>query len=237
MLLDKETWKQDFVNDKFVNNVRQYIADYSVVNNLQISFEFSEPFLSPREQQILRDNYVSLTSFYYIDHIYKNSPGEILDIGCGGNFFSYFFNNIIGLDHRLDKLETIKYVSEFEDMFDEFELNKVDNAISVCSLHFISIDRIKHRILNFASIIKPGGYGYIGINLARLLDNTDEISVSNLTHLKSNPTVAMDYVKNEINNLDLNIITVEYVDDIIDEFIDGNIRILFKNERKNDISI
>lgn len=239
MLPDKEAWRKEFVNEVFVDKIKQYIHDYSIVDNLNISFDFFEQYVTPREQQILRDNFIALPSFYYIDYIRKNSTGVILDIGCGGNFFSYFFDDLVGMDHRLDKLKTIKYVCGFDELSSKLIQNKVDNAIAICSLHFIPLDQIKQRILSFASIIKPRGYGYLGINLARLLDNTEpnKLYPEGLDFLKSNPKMALDYVKKEIASLDLNIIATEYIEDIVDEFIDGNIRILFRNEKKNDISI
>ena len=90
MLSDKDIWKKEFVNDQFHENYKSFIKDQTKSKTI-IEFGFQHNSHTPRYKILMCDNHINLDSFYYIDYIRKNSTSNIVDIGCGENFFSYFF--------------------------------------------------------------------------------------------------------------------------------------------------
>jgi hypothetical protein len=215
MLPDKNIWKKEFVNDQFHENYKSFIKDQTN-NKTIIDFGFRDYVAMPRQYRLVADGHIQLDSFYYIDYIRKNSNSNIVDIGCGENFFSYFFNNIMGIDpyHPIRN-----YNYEFNERFVINNYQKFDNAIAINSLHFIRIGGIKKRITEFASVIKPNGYGYITFNIAKMVQRPGR----NRNYIKN-----LNYIKEQIKLIDLNFISAEYVEDCSDEWIDGNVRLLFK---------
>jgi hypothetical protein len=59
-----------------------------------------------------------------------------------------------------------KYVSEHQNYF--------ESMFSICALHFHPINYLSTVIENFASMIAPGGRGFIGINLQRMIDYSSQ---------------------------------------------------------------
>jgi hypothetical protein len=211
VLPDKEIWKKEFINDKFYEKLNIFFKDQ--IKSPTIEFGYYECAHTPRYKVLMCDNNIQLDSFYYIDYIRKNSNGSIVDIGCGENFFSYFFDNIIGIDPTFP-IKNYNY--DFNKQFIIKNYQNFDNAIAINSLHFIRIERIKERILEFASVIKQNGYGYITFNLAKMT-NKDETTPEKFK-----------YIKEQIKLIDLNFIHIEYIEHYYEEMIDGNIRLLFR---------
>jgi hypothetical protein len=215
MLPNKDVWKKEFVNEKFHENLELFIKDQTKTT---IEFGFFGFFgykkSTPRKNVLIVDGRIHLDSFYYIDYIRKNSSSTIVDIGCGENFFSYFFDDIIGIDPYFP-IRNCNY--DFNEQFAINNYQIFDNAIAINSLHFIRIKEIKKRITEFASVIKPNGYGYITFNIAKMVQRADR------NYIKS-----LEYIKEQIKLIDLNFISAEYLEDYHDEKLDGHVRLLFK---------
>ena len=90
-------------------------------------------------------------------------------------------------------------------------------------MHFIPLSDIKNRVLDFSSMIKPGGRGWLSMNAARMIDR-DRESFGN-----KGKTFITNFIKQQINNVP-NIQTLEIDLSIMDEMIDGNIQITFSKE-------
>lgn len=167
--------------------------------------------------------------------VYKNlnllleiNPSSIVDIGCGTNYFKKFIPHLIGIDkwpgadicEHFDNNFSIKYAQNF------------DAAFSINSLHFITLDYMKPRILEFANIIKPGGRGYIALNLARMVEDAPyKKNTDYLLELFGTETPDIDqcrdYVKKELDTLDLDMLTYEIDFTIYNAYLNGNIRLIF----------
>ena len=215
-MIDINIWKETFVTDEFLNKIRLYITKQTE-GKILTTTTFKDISHTPREIQIKKHKTVSLVPFYYIDYILKNSTSDkIFDIGCGCNFFKNFYN-VTGYDQTNEA--DVKCL--FDEEFVEQNKNKLDNAIAINSLHFININRLCQRIQDFYSVVVPDGYGYISLNMQRLLTRTPEADIN----------WAFDFVKEQIENTGIDFISV-YVDNTtVDEYIDGNIRLLFKKEK------
>lgn len=214
-MIDINTWKETFITDEFLNKARLYVTKQSE-GQLTTTTEFERISWTPREIQIQKNKTLSLVPFYYIDYILTHSSSDkIFDIGCGSNFFKNFYN-VTGFDNT----EEADIPQLFDNTFVEQYKDKLDNAIAINSLHFIKITNLKKRIQEFYSVIKPGGYGYISLNMARLLTRTPDVDVS----------WAFNYAKEEIKTAGINFVSVYIDDNTVDEYIDGNIRLIFEKE-------
>jgi len=170
---------------------------------------------------------IPCASFYYLNYLVEISPTVIADVGCGMNFFKDIIPGIVGIDGN-DSYADIKEF--FNENFSVRHTNYFDCAFSIDALHFISISSFYDRIIQFANIIKPGGRGYIAMNIARLIDRTSDskkIEIFNTT--TPTPTQLATYIDQQIKKLPYQLLVVNnLILDCYDEFMDGNIRIVFE---------
>ena len=170
-----------------------------------------------------------LQPYYYIEQLLKEDPKNIADIGCGSNEFKRFFPNIIGYD-------PIWPEADFKELFDEKFVQKhfqeFDAAFSICALHFIPLDYFAQRVSEFASVIKPGGRGYLALNLARMVEDTpDKKSTDYLLDLfgTENPSTEQcyNYITKELDTIALDMLECDVDFKVYDAYHNGNIRLLF----------
>ena len=164
-----------------------------------------------------------------IKYLLELNPESIADIGCGKNDFKRFIPNLIGFDPYSDKADIQeRFDSEFVDRYK----HSFDSAFSICALHFVTLDYFSQRVLEFKNIIKPGGRGYLALNLARMIEDAPE--KKNIDYLidlfgSVNPDTQQvkQYIENEINELKLDLVMSKVDFTIYDEYINGNIILVF----------
>lgn len=205
--------------------------DVLVENEEQIRALFedtsSDESLNPRDHLECRIGFTEV--FTHLNKLLEINPKTIIDIGCGMNHFKEFIPHLIGLDPRYSNADII---ASFDAEFSKQYTHSFDAAFSICALHFIPLDYMRTRILEFANIIKPGGRGYITLNLARLVEdahykkNTDYLIEMFGTE---NPSIDQceDYVKKELDMLNLDMLLCEVDFNIYDAYYNGNIRLIF----------
>ena len=139
--------------------------------------------------------------FIYINSIINKSHSKIADIGCGYNFLKKYFPNVIGYDRN--------EFADCQELFDEkFILkhrNEFDVAISINSLHFISLKDFSSCINDFGKIINNSGYGFITFNLERMIERTDENFLKNYKSLED----FYDYINQEIEKINYKIVAYD----------------------------
>jgi hypothetical protein len=157
----------------------------------------------------------------------ENKPNVVLDIGCGENLLKDVVPEIYGIDPKAaaadEKLHfTAHYSANNKDMF--------ESAIAVCSLHFISLSQFRNQVELFAQIIRSGGRGLITFNSIRMVEKTpDEELMQLFNTITPTPNQIETYIDQEIGKLTLKLLVAEnFITDIDDEFIDGNIRLVFE---------
>jgi hypothetical protein len=216
-MIDIESWKETFVTDEFLNKARLYLTKLSD-GELSTTTKFEKISWTPRELQLQKHKTISLIPFYYIDYILKHSSSDkLFDIGCGFNFFKNFYN-VTGFDNT----EEADIQCLFDESFVEQYENKLDNAIAINSLHFVELTNIRERILEFYRVIKSDGYGYLTFNMTKLLTDAPDTDIN----------WAFEYAKKEIEKTNIDFLSVYIDNTIVNEYIDGNIRLLFKKEEK-----
>jgi len=170
---------------------------------------------------------IPCASFYYLKFLLDICPLQIVDIGCGMNFFKNVIPGIHGIDG----------VGNFADETDFFDSNFAKSrqefypaAISIDALHFVSIENFHTRVIEFSNIIATGGRGYISMNASRLLNHTSDDQKQQLFGtIKPQWIQIEEYIDQEIKKLPLDLLVVDnFIHNHPDEFVDGNIRLVFK---------
>lgn len=214
---------KQIVKRNYEQLIREKFGDY-VYLDFQHIYNWNDTYpATPRLRAIAGQ--VPCASFYYIELLTEIQNHEIYDIGCGMNFFKGILSNVIGIDGYWDP--------DIHDLFDdEFVQNHQEFfqvAFSINALHFISITDFCKQVNNFAKVVKSQGRGYISMNAARLIDNTDSVTKQRLFGSNITPVAVAEYINNQIKTLDLNFLVAEnLITSKFDEVFDGNIRLVFQ---------
>jgi hypothetical protein len=190
-------------------------------DNLQSSYRM----VSPRCQTVT--GIIPCASFYYLNKLLEIQPSKIADIGCGMNFFKDIIPGIIGFDGSGEERDVNEY---FDDNFITKHTNFFQCAFSINALHYIPITSFYERVMDFTNIIKSGGRGYLSMNVARMVDNTDKKILKELFDTDAPDTGKLsDYVNQKIKTLPLKFLIIDnLIAEIYDEYLDGNIRLVFE---------
>jgi len=241
-LPNKNSWVQEFVTTDRYKKISSAVKKFAS-ENVVVTFDRKTVITLPRDRQFA-SNILDLQPFYILDFISNNTDKEIWDIGCGSNWFKEAYN-IIGVDPYNDKAD-IK--DSFDTNFIKKYKNSLDNAISICAIHFCSIDTLENRILSFIDLVKSGGFVYIAINFARVIDSTqifldskskiisNEKLISNLETMeekleifKKSPEKVEEFIEDIVKKIKDNIILKEYsIKEDPDDALNGNFRILIQ---------
>jgi hypothetical protein len=208
-------------------------------------FDFSirhpklEHWKTPRERRWFNDKTIALQTIYAIDFI-ANTPdcSVIYDIGCGANLFKRFYKMIIGVD---PDHECADVAAAFDTDFARSHYRACDHAISVCALHFIPLKHMRERIADFASIIRPGGYGYLALNIARMIERSSADDLNQILDYDPPDVIDMGcpfiqeasihYIDTQLHDItsELDILVARnIICDGLDNTVEGNIQLLFR---------
>jgi hypothetical protein len=137
--------------------------------------------------------------------------------------------------HKLNPYEIIKEgfygdVHGFVD--DEYvaqHQNYFESVFAICSLHFHPLSNFKKIVLDFASMICNNGRGFLGINLQRLIDQTNEDFLINQFGT-NHPTHDQydQWLRNQLSTTKLKFLILDIDLTLINDGIDGNIRLLIE---------
>jgi hypothetical protein len=103
--------------------------------------------------------------------------------------------------------------------------------MAICSLHYVPLTAIKATVESFISVIKPGGRGYIALDVFPMVDREDSKILDSLFGTDK-PTIHEidDYVRDQLSELDCEYLVFDLDSIEHSDEIDGNVRIVF--ERK-----
>ena len=219
---------QSIVESNYMTQLKnKYGSEYSVYDYRKYYTVDNDLYKNNTPRLELLTRVIPCVSFYYLDYLVEVCPTVIGDIGCGVNFFKNIIPGIVGIDGYSDCADVIDI---FDNDFSIGHTNYFDCAFSIDALHFVPISDFYDRITKFANIIKPGGRGYIAMNVARLLDFTSDAEKIKIFNTKTpTPTQLATYVDQQIKKITLQLLVVDnLILDCYDEYIDGNIRIVFE---------
>jgi len=174
---------------------------------------------TPREHTLT----LNVVPFFYIEMLKEKNPRILADIGCGINFYKNFIPEIYGVDPI--EHPDVDQVDFFDEDFSLGHTNNYDCAMAINSIHFISLTDVGNQLKNFANIIKPGGRGFVTLNVKRMIEMTNEKDMIADEELSS-------YIKQQVDQALKNVLAY---DDYINESnlncpMNGNIRIVFEKE-------
>ena len=190
----------------------QLAQDY---DRLYFTHHFDGWSCTPREQSAVRQ--FSVVPFYYLEYLTKHSPKNIYDLGCGWNIFKRYFPNIIGVGAETGD----EFHGDIHDFVDDDYItnhqNYFESVFSINALHYVPLHNLRKRVLEFVSMIRPGGRGFITFNLKRMLEQE-----SNLTQFGNYE----DYIRTELSNVEFTYEVFDVNLSVIDDVMDGNIRLV-----------
>lgn len=224
MQADINKYDQNKFQEHFLKNpiYQQLSKDYDT-----LSFEYH---FRPRANYTPRQNNAdrslltkfSVVPFYYLEYLVDANPVEIYDIGCGWNIFKKYIPNIIGVG--AEPLDSGLFFGDKSDYFDDDYVSGYQNyfksVFSINALHFYPLTKIRQRVLEFASIIRPGGKGFLALNCKRMMEveHIDEFNVVQLEH----------QIRTDLYELPFELEVFEVDLSTLDNWMDGNIRMIIK---------
>jgi len=223
---DPVKFKSDFQNTELYNKIVEN-ADIILWEKFMSESENSLKIYTPRERHFSK--IVTLVPFYYLQFLTEVNPSNIYDIGCGMNYFKKFIPSIIGIDA---KTNNGKIIGDIYGCFDEkFVLrNRFDSAFAINSLHFVSLIKLRHRILEFVQVINTAGRGFLTFNSAMLLYSTPKAELKIIFPNGMTVELLDEYVRTQFDNID-NIEVLCFDSDLTlqsGDWMNGNIRVVFE---------
>jgi len=228
---NKDAWISEFKKTDIFNRLENNFG--------RVLFEKRNTciFTTPREQY--GTVVTSGTIFYYLEKLFETNPKHVYDIGCGWNLFQKYYPQIIGIGAENPRS------NEFHaDIHDYFDLDFVkghekyfESAFSINALHFVPITEMKQRYIDFFKIIKPEGRGFLATNAQRFIDATSSDTLKSIFNSQIPNAIQLEnYIRQEIRSFFAETSAIPIIIDILDfsysenrdEFLDGNIRILFE---------
>jgi hypothetical protein len=208
-----ERFKKTTIYQSLSQEFNQVLFEHFIENFLRYNF-------TPREN--FGTSSTSAVSFYYLEFLTAKNPKTIYDLGCGWNMFKKYIPNIVGVDAKYPNSD--RFFADINNCVDDDYVKGhqeyFESVFSINALHFHPLSDLRKIATDFVSMIKPGGMGYLAVNLMRMLERDQE-------KFKDYTNVELDaYVRQQLNDL---VIPIEYqVVDIDlsteDSGMDGNIR-------------
>ncbi len=220
---DPNDWEVTF---KKSNLYKQLVNEYDVVYFNSQDF-FNKQFeTTPRQKaaSTTSQTWFSAIPFYYIEWLQEINPEKIHDLGCGWNIFKKYYPNIIGVGAENPDNES--FFADIHDFVDDAYIlghqEYFESVYSICALHFIPLSDIRKRVLDFASMIKHGGRGWLSLNAARMVERDPEFKDKDTLFIEQ-------YCKKQLATVP-SLVLLEIDLTVSDEYIDGNIQIQINKE-------
>lgn len=196
---------------------QQLITDFDEVDFEKLHKGYSTP------RQSLGDvAKITATPFYYLEFLTRKNPSVIYDLGCGWNIFKKYIPNIIGVG--AEELESGDFYGDIHDYVDNDYIaghqNFFESVFSINALHFVPLSSLQKRVLDFYSMIQLNGTGLLTFNVQRMLERDRE------KFKKYSTNQLDDYVRDQLYHLDVNYQVFDVDLTVVDEFMDGNIRLV-----------
>jgi hypothetical protein len=104
-------------------------------------------------------------------------------------------------------------------------------AFSICALHFRPIDHLQQIIEEFVSMIKPGGRGFLALNIQRMIDQSDHTIMIDLFQTTKPTRQQLEtYIHEKISAVKTHWLIIDVDLTVIDEALNGNIRLVFEKQ-------
>jgi hypothetical protein len=117
----------------------------------------------------------------------------------------------------------------FNDDFVLKHQNYFQSVFSICALHFHPLHLFKKIVVDFASIVKVGGRGFLALNLKRMIEiESEQFLLQEFSTATPSNLQYDQYIRKELSSLDLKFLILDVDITLIGNGIDGNIRLVFE---------
>jgi hypothetical protein len=162
---DEKTFKSYFEQTELCQRLKQDFDD------LYYFDADIHPFYDRTPRHHLGTRKFFAVPFYYLKYLTDRNPKIIYDIGCGWNIFKKYIPNIIGIDSNIHSSEYhADLYGHVDDDYIQQHQNFFESAFAICSLHFHPLSDLRKVVLDFISMLSPGGCGFLAINLQRMIE-------------------------------------------------------------------
>lgn len=116
-----------------------------------------------------------------------------------------------------------------DDVYIQEHQNCFQSVFSICALHLHPLHLFKKIVLDFVSIIKVGGRGFLALNLQRMIDReSEQFLLQEFLTVKPSKLQYDQYIRKELATLNVKFLILDIDLTIMDESMDGNIRLVFE---------
>jgi hypothetical protein len=95
-------------------------------------------------------------------------------------------------------------------------------VFSINALHFRPLSNLRLIYEEFISMVKPGGRGFLSVNMQRMLEREQ------VSSMQKNQNILDQYVRKQLDNLPCTYLIFDVNLNPLDEWLDGNIRLVFE---------
>lgn len=171
----------------------------------------------------------SMIPFYYLQPLLEKNPISIYDLGCGANMFKKYIPNIIGVDKSYGRPSESNGQICYPDIegrvdaeYIKTHQNYFESVFSINALHFRPLTELRSVYEEFISMVAPGGRGFLSVNIQRMIESEKNLlsGVNNVNY--------DSYVRTQLDTLPCKYLIFDVNLDIVDEWLDGNIRLVFE---------
>jgi hypothetical protein len=224
----EEEFFKKFKNSDITSNIEKDFDLLSWKKNFK--WPHNETGITPREmigdinhKPHRSKTWMSMVPYYYLNYLLEKSPESIYDLGCGWNIFKKYIPNIIGVG--AEPIESEYYYGDIHDVVDDDFIKGhheyFDSVFSINSLHFTSLTNIRKVVLDFSSMIKKNGRGFLALNLMRMIEGTETGIV--------NPLFNYDFfIRQELGSVPFTYLVFDVDLNERDDSMDGNIRLVIE---------
>jgi SAM-dependent methyltransferase len=171
----------------------------------------------------------SMIPFYYLQRLLEKNPTSIYDLGCGANLFKKYIPNIIGVDKSVGADHESNHQLCYPDIEDRVNPNYIkthqnyfESVFSINALHFRPLSELRLVYEEFISMVAPGGRGFLSVNIQRMIELEKNL-------LPKDNNINYDlYVRTQLADLPCEYLIFDINLSIMDEWLDGNIRLVFE---------
>ena len=129
--------------------------------------------------QLEKNGIVDATDFYYLKYLTDTDTEKIYDIGCGCNFYKNYIPNLTTISGNSPSSRFF-YGDEYgwiDNTYIAQHQNFFPSAFAIVSLHFIPVTEIRKRVMDFMSMIQPGGRGFLSMSSYEMVDGSIDTDI------------------------------------------------------------
>jgi len=217
-MINKNSYNTELFKVQFKQTelYRKLIDEYDEVS---FDYFFEQHYITSSPRLLLATKVCSAVPFYYLSFIDTTKP--TYDLGCGANIFKKYYPNIIGVSPELGDRFFGDEHGAVDDNYVKVHTDYFESVFSINALHFVPLSNFRKVVDDFASMIKPGGSGFLSLNALRMCECDTEFK-------NNTPAETEDWIRTQLNLMPYNFQVLDVNLEVPNAWIDGNIRMVIR---------